>query len=208
MGDLVREKAALSNIVGLSEGLLRIAEDVVVVLLQVVRLVVVDKIGLGLHRLFGIEVGGQKLVLDVDQFESLFRDRLRDRSDAGDVIADIAYFVERERVLVMADGKDAEGVGSVLARDHRNHTVEPLGPAGVNALDASMRMRRMQNLSVEHAGEGEVVGIFARAGGFPSGVNHRDGFADDGEDVSRSSVNSQISSCSGSNRKLRLHSPP
>ena len=39
----------------------------------------------------------------------------------------------------------------------------------------------MQNLADQHSGNGKVVGVLARAGGLAGGVNHGDGFADDGE---------------------------
>ena len=180
MGDLVGEEAAFGDVVGVSKRLVGIAEDVVIILLRVVRLVVVDEIGLGLHRFFGVEVGGQKLIIHSNQFERLLGNGFGDRSHAGYVVTDVANLVERQRVLVVADGENAEGIGRVLAGDHRDHTVKSLGSAGVNALDASMRMRRMQNLSMEHAGDGKVVGVLAAAGRFSGSVNHGDGFADDG----------------------------
>src|SRR5208337_5280350 len=116
MGNFVREEAAFGDVVGFSKSFVGVAEDVVVVLLQIVRLVVVDEIGLGLHRLFGIEVGGQKFIIHSNQFERLLGYGFGDGRDAGDVIADVANLVERQRVLVVADGKNAEGIGRVLAR--------------------------------------------------------------------------------------------
>ncbi len=76
---------------------------------------------LRLHRLFGIEVGGQHFVLDIDQFERLLGDRFGDSNHAGDVVADVAHLVERQRVLVVADGKNAVRIGRVLADDDRDH---------------------------------------------------------------------------------------
>lgn len=52
---------------------------------------------------------------------------------------------------------------------------------GVDALDAGVRIRRMQDLADQHAGEFEVVRVFAGAGGLAGGVNHCDRFADDGK---------------------------
>ena len=43
-------------------------------------------------------------------------------------------------------------------------------------------------LPIEHAGQAEVVGVLAGAGGLAGGVDHGGGFADDGEVVGRSSL--------------------
>ena len=141
MGNFVREVAAFSDAVGFGKSLVGIAEDVVVVLLRVVRLVVVDEIGFGLYRLFRIEVGRQKLVIHSNQFQRLLGNGFGDSRYAGYVVADVANRVERQRVLVVANREDAEGIGRVLARDYRDDAVELFGATGVNALDASMRVR-------------------------------------------------------------------
>ena len=145
VGDFVGDEASFGYLVGFGEAFVGIAEDVVVVLFEVVRLVVVDEVGLGLHRFFGIEVGGQEFVFDIDQFERFFGGGLVDGGDAGDVVADVADFVEGERVLVVADGKNAVGIGRVFAGDDGDDAFEFLGAAGVNALDAGVRVRRMQD---------------------------------------------------------------
>src|SRR5579863_6948227 len=98
-----------------------------IVLFEIVGLVVVDEIGLRRHGLFGIEVGGQKLVFDINEFESLFGGSLIDRSHAGNVIADVANLVGGEGVLVVADGKNAVRIGGVFADGDADDAVELLG---------------------------------------------------------------------------------
>ena len=152
VGDFVREEASFGDVVGLGKGLVGIAEDMVVILLQVVALIVVNEVFLSLHRVFGIEVGGQEFVIDVDQFEGLFGDRFGDGGDAGYVVAHVADLVKGERVLVVTDGENAEGIRGVFAGDDRDDAVELAGAGRVDALDSGMRMRRVQDLAIEHAG--------------------------------------------------------
>ena len=139
------------------------------------------RVGLRLHRFFGIEVSGQDFVFHIDQFQRFFGDGFRDGDYAGDVIADVANLVERQRVLIVADGKNAVGIGRVFADCYGDDAVEMFGAGRVDAFDARMRIRRMQNLADQHAGHAEVVGVFARAGGLFRRVDHRGGLADDGE---------------------------
>ncbi len=84
-------------------------------------------------------------------------------------------------MLVVTDGKNAVGIRRIFADDDGDHSFELLGAAGVDALDARVRIGRMQNLADQHAGDAEVVGVLAGAGGLFGGVDHGGGFADDGE---------------------------
>src|SRR5262249_5456036 len=90
-------------------------------------------------------------------------------------------FIHCERVLVMADGEDAVCIWSVGADRDRDDSVERFCSTGIDSLDLRMWMRRVQNLADQHAGQREIVCVFARAGGLASGVNHGNGAADDGE---------------------------
>src|SRR5207244_4450096 len=86
-------------------------------------------------------------------------------------------------MLIMADGKNSVGVRRIFAGSDRDDALQFFGAASVDALDARVRVGGMQNLADEHAGKAEVVGVLACAGGLARGVNHGDGFADDGEGV-------------------------
>jgi len=152
-----------------------------IVFLQIARLRVVNEIRLRLHRLFGIEVRGQDFILDVDEFERLLGDRFRNGNHAGYVVAHVAHLVERQRIFVVAHGQNAVRIRCILSHRNRNDPFALLRSARVYALYASVRIRRMQNLADQHAGQAEVVGVLARAGGFPGRVDHRGGLADNGE---------------------------
>src|SRR5204862_3093147 len=103
------------------------------------------------HRFFGIEVSRQKLVLDIDQFERSVSRGFVERSDTSDVVAYIANFIDGQRALIVADGKDAVSVGRIFAGGHSDSAVELLRAGGIDALHAGMRIRRMKNFSDKHA---------------------------------------------------------
>ncbi len=107
---------------------------------------------LGLHRLFGIEIRRQWLVLDVDKLERLLGDLFVHGRDTGNVIADITHFAHGQRCFVVSDGENAIGIGRVFACDYGDYTVERLRARGIDTLDACVGIRRMQNLADQHAG--------------------------------------------------------
>ena len=146
----------------------------VIILLDIVRAVLVDEIGLRFHRLFRIEVRGQRLVFHVDQLERVLGNLFADGGNAGNVIADVADLLHRQRGLIVSNRKNAVGIRRVCAGHDGDHAVQRLGARGVNALDARVRIGRMQNLADQHAGKAEVVGVLAGAGGFAGGVHHGD----------------------------------
>src|SRR5579872_6689915 len=167
--------------VGFCKTFIRITEDMVIILFDVVGLVVVNQVTLGLHGFFRIAVCGQKFVFDVDQFQCAFGNGFIYGGDAGHVVPDVTDFVDRERVLVMADGQNAVRIRSVGSNDDADNSVDLLGAASIDALDARMRMRGMQNFAGQHPRDGEVVGVLAGTGGLTSRIDHGDRFTDDGE---------------------------
>ena len=84
-------------------------------------------------------------------------------------------------MLIVTDGKNAVGIGCVFANYDGDDAVECFGAAGVDALDARVRVGRMQNLPDQHAGQAEVVGVLAGACSLLGRVDHRRGLADNGE---------------------------
>ena len=152
VGDFVGDEASFGDLVGVGETLVRVAEDVVIVLLQIVRLVVVDEVALRFHGVFGIEGGGKHSILDIDEFEGALGGVLVYSGDAGNVVSDIAYLVSRHGVLVVTDGKDAVGIGSVFAGNDGDDSIELLSAGGVDALDDGVRIGRVQDLANQHAG--------------------------------------------------------
>src|SRR5262249_49858415 len=120
-------------------------------------------------------------VVHIDQFESCLRDRFGGRDNAGNVVPDVSDLVERERVLIMPNWQDAVSFGSIFAYDNGDDAVEFLSASDVDAFDPRVWIGRVQNLADQHAGDTEVVGIFACPGGLLSRVDHGRGLADDGE---------------------------
>ena len=84
-------------------------------------------------------------------------------------------------MLVVANGKNAEGIGRVCADGNSDNAVEPFGAAAIDVLDPRVRIRRMQYLADQHARNAKIVGILAGAGGLLGRVDHGGGLADDGE---------------------------
>ena len=181
VGHFVCDVAAFDDFVALGEAFVGIAEDVVIVLFDIVRALIVNQLGFGFHGIFGIEPGGEGFVFDVDQLKGFFGDGFGFGYDAGDVVADVADFIYRECGFVVADGENSVLIRGVLAGDYGDDAIECESAAGVDFLDARVRIRRMQNLADQHSGNAEIVGVFALAGGFCGGINQRDGFSDDGE---------------------------
>jgi hypothetical protein len=175
----VGDVAALDNFIRFRESRVGIAEHVVIIFLDVVRFFIVDQVPLGLHRFFGIEIRGQRLVLDVDQLQRLFRDAFRFPYHARNVVSDVAHFADGERRLIMSHRQNSILVGSVVADHDRHHARQRQRAARVNFLDSRVRKGRMQNFSDQHSGQRQIVGVFSAAGRFPGSIHHRDRFADD-----------------------------
>ena len=64
--NFVGDKTRFFYVVGFGKALIGITEGVVIILFQIVRLVVVDKVPLGFHGLFRIKISRQEFVLHVD----------------------------------------------------------------------------------------------------------------------------------------------
>src|SRR6185437_880081 len=141
MGHLVCEIPAFDNVRGLAKALLGIAKDVVIILLDVVRLLRVDDIGTRLHRLFGIKVCRQELVLDLDQLERLLCNRFRFGYYTRDVVAYIANLVHGQRGFIVSNGKNAVLVRGILSSHDSNDSIECKSASCINTLDKGVGMR-------------------------------------------------------------------
>ena len=183
MGHFVRNEARFQYLIGFRKPRVWIAEAVVIILLQIVRLVLVDEVSLGLHRLFGIEVGRQHLVIDIDQLQRLLGNRLGRGDHARHVVPHIADFVESQRVLIMSNRKNAVRIRSISSHCHRHDTFKSLGATRVDVSDARMGIRRMKNLADQHARKTEIVRILASPSRLLRRINHRGRLADDGKIV-------------------------
>ncbi len=177
----IRNEARLGHMIRFGKALVRIAERMVIILLQIARLVVVNQISLRLHRLFRIEISRQYFILDVDQFQRLLRNRLRNSDHARHVIPNVTHLVERQSVLIVSDRENSVRIRRVFSNDHGHNAINSFGAFRIDALDPSMRIRRMQNLANQHAGDAKVVRVLAAARSLLRRVDHRDGLADNGE---------------------------
>src|ERR1700688_1237244 len=92
VSNFIGDEASFFYVVGFGETSVWISEDMVIILFDVVRLVVVNEIVFGFHRLFRIEVGWQQFVFDVNQLKRSFGRGFIYGGDASNVVANVAYF--------------------------------------------------------------------------------------------------------------------
>ncbi len=148
-------------------GLRRVArlpvEDEVVVL---ALLVVADHRRVGVERLARVDDDGQRLVLDVDQFERVARGVVVVGDDERHLLALEADLVGREHGLrVGREGRHpGEALGlEVLAGDHGADLRVLQRGGGVDRDDPGVRERTAQRGAVQHPGEPHVVDVVALA---------------------------------------------
>ena len=122
--DFVGDVARLRRQIGFGKTFIGIAENVVIILLDVVLFVLVDEVALGLHRLFRIEIRRQRLVLHVNQFQRLFGDALRNGAHASHVVAHVADLIHRQRGLIVANRQNAVLVGGVFAEHYAHYAFQ------------------------------------------------------------------------------------
>jgi hypothetical protein len=109
------------------------------------------------HGFARVQNGGQDFVFDFDQRQGFLRDFGRLRRDERDAVTHEADFVvERERVQRPGDrvGLARGGVDDardVLPCQNCRDTLESARPAGINPLDAGVRVRRVEHLGVEQS---------------------------------------------------------
>ena len=126
MGHFLRDVARFGNVVRLRKALLRIAKDMVIVLLDVVRPVLVNEVALRLHRLLRIEVRRQRLIFHIDQLERALGNLFANGRDTGDMIANVTDFADSQCRLVVSDRKNAVRVRRILTSDDGNDTLQRL----------------------------------------------------------------------------------
>ena len=136
---------------------------------------------IGGDGLVGIQVCGQLLVRDIDEVERGDRRVLVYRRHRRHAVAYVAHLVDAQRVLVRRPRDDAVGRGHVAAGHGGVDAFQRFRPRGVDRDDARVRVGTPEDLSVEHPGEPDVVGVAcpARGLGQPVDLPHR--AADDRE---------------------------
>ena len=123
-------------------------------------LLVPDHRGTGGHRLLGRDDGRQRLVVDLDQLQRVFRDVPVGGDDSGHFLALVAHLVGDQHRLGVARQRRHPGqvvLGHELAGDDRDDAVDRGRGRGVDAAQARVGQRRPQNGHVQHAREHQVV---------------------------------------------------
>ena len=115
--------------------------------------------GAGCKSRLGVEVGGERLVLDVDERTGLGGEIgiVGDHDRHG--LARVAHAVDRDERAVGEDGPVVRGDAFVLqvaADEHRSDAPHALGAARIDGLEDSVRRGRAQDLAVQHARDGRV----------------------------------------------------
>ncbi len=153
------EEQILENVVGLGERFVHVAELEGLKAVDIALLAVALDARLGRReRLLGIGDGLERLVLDVDEIERLERGLLVAGDHRGDRVAHVAHALRRERVLVLRHRQDPEGDRKILAGEHEVHARACLRARHVDRFDRRVRMRRAQQLAMQHARQHHVVG--------------------------------------------------
>ena len=155
----LEEEQVLEHVVRRGERRLHVAELVGLVAVDVAVLVVLVDAHLGMReRLFRRGDRQQRLVPDVDEAERLVRGLLVPRDHRGQRIADVPHALRRKRVFVGRHRHDAERDREIAAGENEMHAGVLRGAGGVDRKDARVRVRRAQELRVQHARQHDVVG--------------------------------------------------
>jgi hypothetical protein len=179
MGIAFEKDHVLADVVSPRHRLIRLAELQGNGLVNVRR--PMDGLAAAGDGLFDGHVTGQLGKFDVDQVEGLIGDPLIGGGHGGDRIANVAHLLPRQRLLILADGKDAELHRQVIAGEHGQDPGQRARPGGIDIQDAGMRMRAAQDPPIEHPGQSEVIGEFRLPGDLGIGIGLRQRLANDRE---------------------------
>ncbi len=154
---------------GLCEGLLGIAVAERALAREIAAQAVMQHRRRRIERRDRVDHGRQRLVLDVDQVERVFRQIAVGGRHDGDGFAHIAHPVERDRPAfdrrLHPDHEARRELGNVGAADDGDHAWGGSGAREIDPHDASMGMRRAQHRGVERAGFlAEIVDESSAAG--------------------------------------------
>src|ERR1700694_169945 len=180
MGVAFVEKEVLEDVIGFRQRRVDVAKleclQAVDVAALAVRMDARLRLGEGFFRTAD---GVENLVLNFDQIESLGCRLLILGDDGGDRIADVAYMLRGERILVLSDRQDAEGDRKVLAGQHQVDTGTLLRFLDVYFSYQGVGMGRSQQLHVQHAGQEDVVSEARLAGDLGAAVDAAARLTDD-----------------------------
>ncbi len=173
---------------GVGRGLVAVGMDEA----DVVLAIVIDERRARRGSLAGGHDGGQRLVVDLDQFGGVRRLVPGLGHHEGDVIADPAHAVLDQRRILRPVHRRAVAPlepawhrqvaearrRPVRAGEHREHAGRRFRFRGVDRPDARMGVGRAQHVAEGHAGQRHVVDIAAAAAHEPHVLEPRHGLAD------------------------------
>ncbi len=166
------EEQVLEHVLRFRQRLVDVAELVGLVAVDVALLAVVVNARLRIgERLLGAGDGRERPVLHFDQPERLACGLLVGRDHRRHRIADEAHASDGERIFVLRHGHDAVGNREIRAGEHQVDARMRLRARDVDRLDFRVRMRRAQQLAMQHARRAEVVGETQLAGGLGAPVD-------------------------------------
>ncbi len=109
----------LAGIIGLGKARLHVAKFIVDGFVDVAGAGLVVDLHLGMRQgLVDAHEGGEHFVFDLDQFQRFVEDIGVERGDGGNGVADVAHFVDGQRVFVLAGGEDAKFLRQVFAGEY------------------------------------------------------------------------------------------
>ena len=176
----LKEEKIFPHQIGRGNSRRRVAELEVDEFVEVAAVAIVVDLWLGMRDSFlrGVE----RLERRIDHLDEIerrgrrFFGRCRHRRHG---IADEANFVEAQRMLVLRDGQNAEWNRQIPADEDGQHASQPLRRGDIDRDDARVRLGAAQQLAVQHAGEGEIVGKARRPRHLGDGIDFTEGFTDD-----------------------------
>ncbi len=119
-----------------------------------------------IHRLEGIDQRRQRLVFDDDRVDAVIGRIAVGGDDEGDLlILEQHLAVGQNHLHVAGQGRHPGEVDGLqrLGGDHREHAGDLQRRAVVDFLDARMRMRRADEVAMQHARQLDVVDVIAPA---------------------------------------------
>ena len=129
--------------------------------------------GVGFHRVFDVDHMRQHFVIDFDQLQRLGGNRRRGRGNRSQRVSFVQHFFTRHDVArhvpeILRHALRAEIFKFVIRQiGRRNHAFDARQferLAGVNFLDACMRVRRTQDFAPQHARQVVVSAVLRGAG--------------------------------------------
>jgi len=182
VGVALEEKGVVEDLVSILQGLVHVAEVEAGALVDVTLLAVLVDPWLGVpQRLLRGGDRAKRFVVDLDQLDRLAGRLLVPGDHRGDGVTDVAHLFAAERLLVLADGQDAELDRQVLTGQHEVHARVLFGARDVESDDSRVGQGRAKEPAVQHARQHQVVGEDRLPGHLGAAVHAAARLADDVE---------------------------